>query len=180
MMTIYTPAAIANSFLERAKKSNKPLTPMQLQKLMYFAQGWWLTYSDDPLIDEPFEAWEYGPVCSSVYHEFKHFGSRSIDKSMIMLEVEYSDITEKFEVRVAKPVEQSDRLATSLLDFVWEKYSDFSGVELSSMTHANREKNPWKTTIEAARKQKIKRGASIANDDIKAYFNELLKNKEFY
>lgn len=177
---VYTPGTIANSFLERAKKHNKPITPLQLQKLMYFAQGWWLTDSDDPLINEPFEAWEYGPVCSSVYHEFKHLGNRAIGSDKRMLDVLVDDEKGTFDVVISKPVGKEDDVATSLLDFVWEKYSDFSGVELSAMTHFEKVGNPWIKSIEDAKKQKLKRGISIPNQDIQAYFKECAKNKEFY
>jgi uncharacterized phage-associated protein len=37
-----------------------------------------LAINKEPLIDERVEAWNYGPVIPSLYHEFKNFGSGAI------------------------------------------------------------------------------------------------------
>lgn len=68
---------------------------MHLQKLTYFAHGWYIAFNDQeqiqPLINEPFQAWEYGPVCSSIYHEFKGFGCNAIVENYLMKELVVSD-----------------------------------------------------------------------------------------
>ena len=50
------------------------LTPLKLQKLLYFAQGIYLKDNDDPLFDDPIKAMDYGPVVLSVYRYFKGKG----------------------------------------------------------------------------------------------------------
>jgi uncharacterized phage-associated protein len=70
----HNPIAIANYFIELAKF----ITPMKLQKLVYFAHGWCLALADKPLINEKIEAWQYGPVVSSLYREFKKYGNEGI------------------------------------------------------------------------------------------------------
>src|SRR5256885_15287234 len=70
--------SIANYFIQRGIDSNKSVTPMKLQKLIYFAHGWYWAIKNEPLIDESVEAWKYGPVIPSVYHAFKHYGTDSI------------------------------------------------------------------------------------------------------
>jgi uncharacterized phage-associated protein len=79
----YSPLAIANYFIELAKKKDKFITPMKLQKLVYFAHGWCLALSDEPLIDEKIEAWKYGPVVTSLYHEFKRYGNDGIKEHAV-------------------------------------------------------------------------------------------------
>src|SRR5277367_2017193 len=76
----YDSKAVANYFLDRADQSGKKLDPMQLLKLVYFAHGWYLADSGAPLIDEMVEAWRYGPVIPSLYHEFKAFGKNPITR----------------------------------------------------------------------------------------------------
>lgn len=39
-----------------------PLTCMKLHKLVYYAQAWSLALEDEPLFEEPIEAWSNGPV----------------------------------------------------------------------------------------------------------------------
>lgn len=46
-------------------------TPLKLQKLLYIAYCKFLKETDKPLFAEEFQAWDYGPVVPSVYHQFK-------------------------------------------------------------------------------------------------------------
>lgn len=46
---------------------------LKLQKLLYYVQVWHLVYSDEPLIDEDFEAWLHGPVLRSVWNYYRTF-----------------------------------------------------------------------------------------------------------
>src|SRR5690606_24176720 len=83
----YTPAHIANYFLWKAKKENIELTAMKLIKLVYVAYGWYLAFKDEKLFDERIEAWRYGPVIPSLYHEFKRFRNDPIEKLVYSKEI---------------------------------------------------------------------------------------------
>jgi len=75
---MHNPLAIANYFIELAKNDANLVSPMKLQKLVYFALGWCLALADKPLINEKVEAWQYGPVVGSLYREFKKYGNEGI------------------------------------------------------------------------------------------------------
>lgn len=47
--------AIANEFIDLAAEREEQLTPMKLQKLVYYAHGWWLGLTSQPL------AWRGNP-----------------------------------------------------------------------------------------------------------------------
>ncbi|WP_369210846.1 Panacea domain-containing protein [Xylella fastidiosa] len=68
----YSPATIANYFLQRASKEGRALTPMQVLKLVYIAHGWHLGFRKEPLIDESVEAWRHGPAIRSLYNKIKN------------------------------------------------------------------------------------------------------------
>ena len=51
---------------------------MKLQKVLYFLQAQYLVSYNKKLFDDEIEAWGFGPVVPSVYHEYKIFGSASI------------------------------------------------------------------------------------------------------
>lgn len=51
------------------------LLNLELQKILYIAQMLHLGRTGRPLLREPFEAWDYGPVIPSLYHRAKAFGS---------------------------------------------------------------------------------------------------------
>ncbi len=93
-MQLYSPKSIANYFIDLAKVSGDKLTPMKLQKLVYYAMGWFAGYTGKPLVDEAVEAWQYGPVFSSLYHEFKQFGSGPIDGKATEYDVTESAVVE--------------------------------------------------------------------------------------
>lgn len=48
---------------------------LELQKLLYIAHMFQLGETGNPLVTEPFEAWDYGPVVPQVYRHAKGFGS---------------------------------------------------------------------------------------------------------
>ena len=64
----HNPIAIANHFIDLSPNG---LTLMQLLKLSYISHGFTLALLDKPLADEYAEAWRFGPVFPSIYHEFK-------------------------------------------------------------------------------------------------------------
>lgn len=70
----YLPAHIANFFLWNADKEGiKDMTPMKLIKLVYISYAWSLAIYQNKLFNERIEAWRYGPVIPSIYHEFKRW-----------------------------------------------------------------------------------------------------------
>lgn len=51
------------------------ITPLKLQKLLYYLQSWYLVYFDHALLfeDKP-QAWVNGPVYPTIYKAYKHIG----------------------------------------------------------------------------------------------------------
>lgn len=65
-MSSYSAKDIAMAFVKKAIESGKPVTQMQLQKMVYFAHGLHLANTKgEPLVKEEFQAWRYGPVIFS-------------------------------------------------------------------------------------------------------------------
>lgn len=163
----YPSAAIANWFLDRASKDNVTLSPMKLQKLIYFAHGWSLAILNAPLIEEHPEAWDYGPVIPSIYHEFKEFGAGAITARATELSTASKEGgTFLLNGRFIEPsVGADDHNTNALLERVWQVYGKFSPVQLSNMTHAP--KGAWHQAYEASKGRK---GVDISDDLIKAEF----------
>lgn len=101
------------------------ISPMKLQKLLYYAQGFALAILGRPLFQEDFEAWQYGPVIPSVYHRYKELGNKAIPK----VDLESFDHYTQEEKR--------------LLNDVYTAFGQYSAWALSDMTHDTR---PWKET----------------------------------
>jgi uncharacterized phage-associated protein len=131
----YLPAHIANYFLWIAEKENiKDITPMKLIKLVYFGYAWYYAVFNRKLFTEKVEAWRYGPVIPSIYHEFKRFGSLPISNYAIDFSLE----TEELSYPIVK---SSDDKTLRTLNAVWNVYKDKNGAELSAITHE--ENSPW-------------------------------------
>ena len=129
---------------------------MKLQKLVYMAHGWNLAVNDEPLIQEQFEAWPYGPVEDTLYHIFKPFRNSPITRYAKTWagdkEVSYVATSERFK---------------AIFDAVVAKYGSFSALRLSELTHMP--DTPWSVTRESG-------AAFISNDLIAQHFRGLIQN----
>jgi uncharacterized phage-associated protein len=160
----YDARAIANYFLDCAWKAGSEMTPMKLQKLIFFAHGWHLASVDAPLVVDPIEAWTYGPVIPSVYHAFKGFGSGAITAHAT-----YFDFKE-FDFKTPQ-IKVEDTSAREVLDAVWGVFKDTSAIELSKLSHVS--DGPWAAAREGSNEKK---GTIIRDDLIKEYFVKKAQN----
>ena len=105
-----------------AESDSEYISPLRLQKLLYYTQGWSLVVLSQPMFKDTIEAWTYGPVVASVYRHYKDYGRSGIDP----------------------PTEEEfnfDNDEKTLIEEVWDTYKDYSDVSLSRMTH---NEPPWR------------------------------------
>lgn len=160
----YSTKAVANLLLGIAQARGLSISPMKLQKLIYYAHGWHLALAQSPLIDEPIEAWPYGPVVDSLYHEFKRFGNKPITGLATEVSLENGDIELVIPALSHEDREHVEPLLSRILDL----YGRFSAIELSNMTHEPG--TPWDETWN--KKKENLRHIDIDNDVIKGYFSQ--------
>ncbi|RSX46085.1 Panacea domain-containing protein [Bifidobacterium castoris] len=118
------PTYVANSILRRAFTESIPITPMKLQKLLFFVTCLYQRATRRHLLTESFQPWKYGPVCAAVYDEFKTFGAQPIDR--------YA--TDARGLATAVNEAQAPAFAGAL-DTVWRSMKHCGAVELSRLTH---------------------------------------------
>jgi uncharacterized phage-associated protein len=111
---------VAEYFIHLANVTGSYISNMKLQKLVYYAQAWHLALKDKPLFPEDFEAWIHGPVLPSLYHNYKQFGWKPIQK-----EVEEPKFSEEL---------------SSFLEELSTVYFACDAYELELMTHRE---DPW-------------------------------------
>ncbi|MTH95348.1 Panacea domain-containing protein [Roseibium sp. RKSG952] len=154
----YEPSFVANAFLNRAREESiKDVDQLKIQKLVYCLHGWYLATQNAPLVGEYYEAWPYGPVLSSLYHEFKYNGRKPIKSYAI-------DVDPKTGEDKALMVGVTDKKFYSLFDVVWNRYKRLNGLQLSSLAHA--EGAPW--SLARARGETY-----LSNDEIRTHFRAL-------
>ncbi len=164
---MYASRTIANEFIARAAHSGcTDLSPMKLQKLIYFAHGWYLANFNEGLIFESIQAWKFGPVIQSIYHDFKNYGNEHIDKEIHSVRVRDGKIE-----RIIPHIEEDDENTKKFLDLVWERYGNLTPIQLSNMTH--NEGSPW--TIVTKKFNDIPSDLDIPNDLIKSCFKRELE-----
>ncbi len=130
------------------------VTPLMLQKLLYFIQGVSYALNGDPMFSENCQAWVHGPVYPDVYDMFRDFKYNPIeDARFAILDGAEDELTED-ERRV--------------IDLVVNTFGEYGGKVLERITHAEM---PWK----AARRgygDQIPSNETISVESIKSYYVE--------
>lgn len=97
------------------------ITPLTLQKLLYYIQMFGLTFYNKPIFNNHCKAWDHGPVYSEAYYEFKNNGREPIvGNKNIKLNV--------------------DEDSKKTIDSVLESFACYSGNVLTYFTHSE---DPW-------------------------------------
>lgn len=144
--------AVANAFIELASEDDCRLTNMQLQKLVFIANGYSLAIKNRPLYWNNNHAWQWGPVIPRLYKSLQKYGSNEIPD-------------------VLESEDNIDKASWSheLIRATWEAYGKKSGAQLSALTH--RPGTPWDRTWSTNRFD------VIPLDLIRDHYRELLKKK---
>ena len=159
----YRSIAVANWFIE----SVPSLSPLKLQKLIYFAHGWHLAIWNQPLIDEFVEAWDYGPVVPNVYHEFKQFGNQPITSLGKILQ---RGDDRKFRLFSPRVPAEEDTEGSDLLRKIVQVYDKYTALQLSAETH--RPGTPW-AKIRA--QYPNRKSVDIPDEMIRDYFKQIAR-----
>lgn len=121
-MAACTANGVADYLLWFAKEHGDILTPLKLQKLMFYADAWHMVLNDgEELVKQPFEAWVHGPVLRDIYFRFNHYRWNPITQ-----DVSRPDLSQKLQ---------------SFLNDVYKVFGGFSGYELEQLTH---QEQPWR------------------------------------
>ena len=156
----YPAIAVANEFIRAAK--GEPLSPMKLQKLVYYAHGWYLALHDAPLIEEHVEAWQFGPVVPELYRQLKRYSDVEITRPAR----QWRGGSKFYEPRIENEDDISSRKALDVIQSVWSAYGDYSATKLSNATH--KPGTPWSKTYDQGCRSTV-----IPDELIKDYFKAL-------
>lgn len=103
------------------------VTPLMLQKLLYFIQGVYSALYGKPIFEEDCRAWVHGPVYPEVYELFRDFKYNPIDDARFaLLEGTVDALTEE---------------EKNVIDLVVNTFGMYGGKVLERITH---NEAPWK------------------------------------
>lgn len=116
------PIFVSNNFLKRGKAEKIDITPLKLQKLVYFLYKDYLKRTGEPLFSDRFETWKKGPVVPSIYAEFSSYGKLPIRSFATDSRGKCFIVTE-------------EGIFKECIDRIWRIYGNYSGGALSELTH---------------------------------------------
>ncbi len=162
-MSPYSCRALANTLLRMGEAQGvTDMSPMKLQKLVYYAHAWHLAFHGKPLIREEIQAWKYGPVIQELYHEFKEFGNDPIERPAHELDYASETLT-----LISPEIPADDTLTHELLKEVFRIYGHLTPIQLSNQSHSTQE--PWSVVAEKF-KDELPRWLPIPNALIEQCF----------
>ena len=122
----------------RLLQNGNSITPLKLQKILYYLQAWFLVYfKKERLFEEQPEAWVNGPVYRDVYEAYRDKGIYS------QLALDDIGVTEENVPRVLGDLHQSMNLSDekwALIEQVLTHYGSMSQDRLVFLTHSQL---PW-------------------------------------
>lgn len=134
------------------------ITPLALQKVLYYAQAFYYALFDQELFLDPCQAWVHGPVFPDVFYKYHPVGCNNPIEGL--------------------DTEEDEGLATlttqeiELLDAIITAFACYSGPVLEKMTHSEK---PW----QEARGSLLPQDRSVTvldRDTIHAYFKQVVLN----
>ena len=75
---MYRAIEIAKYTVAKCVRDGKPISNLQLQKILYYIQRAYVRTTGDGLFPDKIEAWQFGPVVPDVYYTYAVFGGSSI------------------------------------------------------------------------------------------------------
>lgn len=159
---VYSPTEVAECLLLVADQEEQPvyfedslptkegITNLKLQKMLFFAHAAHLALFDTPLVDEDFEAWNLGPVLSTVYQRYKTFSRSPIPPP--------------------KEARCTDEKLHEFLEEIWKIFGKYTASELVNLSH--QKDSPWAKHFNPKIEHSI-----IPNDEIKNYYKSFFSVK---
>lgn len=131
------------------------VTPLMLQKLLYFIQGIYSALYGKPLFEEDCRAWVHGPVYPEVYTLFRDFKYNPIDDVRFGLLKGTDDVLTE---------EERD-----VIDRVVNTFGIYGGKVLERITH---NEEPWKSARKGYGDQ-VPSSELVSKDSIRKYYESV-------
>jgi uncharacterized phage-associated protein len=106
---------------ELRRRFGKDPGVVKIHKLLYYAQGWHLVWTGEPLFHERVEAWTNGPVVADLWHDEKRSRPRPSASPLSGVQI-------------------------STVEYVLERYGRYTAKDLIRRTH---DEDPWREASEA-------------------------------
>lgn len=99
----------------------KNVSPLKLQKLLYYSQVWYFVKNRKPLFNDQISAWIFGPVVYNVWSTFRFIKRTDLIPQNKALNINLDNVINH-------------------LEDVWNAYGHLNGSQLVEQTHKDK---PW-------------------------------------
>lgn len=127
---------VAHLVVLAASQKEIGVTPLKLQKLLYYLQAWNLVFFNTPIFQDEPEAWVNGPVYRKVYDYYRDYQMYEFIK-IAPEEKQHIDENVTGMVRAIG----FDASQQELFDEIISKYGKMASADLGLRTHSE---DPWK------------------------------------
>lgn len=145
-------------------KKARRVTPLSLQKMLYFVQGIHMAFYGVELFQEDCQAWAHGPVYKEVYETFRGFRFEPIEERRFCSSFICRNGFEELSDREKKVVA-----------LVAESLGVYSGKALERVTHGE---TPWKEARNGCRLGQ-RSAAVISKESVRTYFLTVASQYDF-
>ena len=147
--------------IARVFEKLEEVTPLMLQKLLYFTQGVHCALKRRPMFTEDCEAWVHGPVYPEVYNSFKDFKYNPIDDERFALLSGHENALTDDEKQ--------------LIDMIVNTFGIYGGKTLEKITH---NEAPW---IEARKGygDSVSSNEVVSKKNIMRYYTAMNQQYDF-
>lgn len=132
------------------------ITPLALQKLLYYAQAFHYALYRVELFVTPCQAWQHGPVYPEIYDQFREYGSDPLQKPTDAFLDSIKGLTEN---------------ETYFLDCIIDVFGRYSGSFLRNLTH---KETPWQEA-RGNLNEDDRCTAEISRESIHKYFSDAVE-----
>lgn len=143
--------SVISYIFEKARE----VTPLALQKMLYFIEGFFMAFYNTTLYKEDCVAWLHGPVYEAVYDIFKTFKFSPIDDlRFVILKNRFNDLSQR---------------EKEVIDLIVDSFGMYSGKALEVITH---KEEPWINARKGFSPTEPSR-VCIPKKDIEKYFKDV-------
>lgn len=121
---MHTALDVAKFIIGYSKHKNYSISNLKLQKILYFIQSDYIANKSQLCFKDKIEAWDFGPVISSIYNKYKIYGSAEIPN-------------EEYESAIKELSDEDIKRISAMIDMC----SKYSASKLVTITH---KQEPWR------------------------------------
>ncbi|MBQ3620738.1 MAG: DUF4065 domain-containing protein [Methanosarcinaceae archaeon] len=141
----YSAKDVSDHIINYCSSVGRPITNLELQKILYFVAGEFFRISGRDIIAEDFESWQIGPVIPGVYDTFSIYGGDPL-----------------------KPVSTKAKISPEDTEVINRVVDRCIGMPAWELVRKTNETDPWKRTYSM-----FGRWARISKYSMKRYFENL-------